>query len=591
MSSYVIPKHLYLYIHYFNMIKKINGRVIYIRKHLVSLLICILLFASFSGASTVNINNYSEINEKSDDRDYTHTVFAGVAFTQSCGPCHNWSINIYDAYMSELYDFEYASMIGYDESGNVLNYDAVYWSLNYTVGTFPTTIIDGDFKRISGDHIEELPEKLNSCGNRSVANITANITAILVANATMNITISIENNEESQYNGYIRAFITEINSRYKTSLGDSFKFGFLDFAFDKSISINPNSTYTDNKIWNGYDHGDAHGDNFGDIKANNIQIVLVVYNDSNGFVDETVFANVPNNIPNKPKNPYPENGAIDVRPDVDLTWTCSDPDGDELVYDVYLGKTSPPPLIATNLSDPYFDPGILEFETEYYWYIVSNDNRGGTNNSIIWNFTTKFNYYPDVPAIPYGPKEGDAGEELVYVTTSFDPDGDDLFYWFDWGNGNNSGWVGPFESNEIANASYIWPEGGDFEIKVKVKDEYGAESKYSQVFEIRINEPKLEIDNISGGLFRLSADINNNGDGDARDINWNITFRNGFVIIGRETSGEIASILTGEYENIQSKLIFGLGKTEIIIDADVQYGESGSLIFDAFLLGSYIIIR
>jgi len=263
------------------MIKKIYGRVCYIKKQFVTLLICLILFASFSGASTIQINKYFESTEKSDNQDYTHTVFAGVAFTQSCGPCHNWSKNIYDTYMTGLYDFEYASMIGYDENGNVLNYDAVYWSLNYTVGTFPTTIIDGNYERIAGDHIEELPEKLNSCGNRSVTNITANITAILVANATMNITITIENHKETQYNGFIRVFITEIISRYETSLGDPFKFGFLDFVFEKSILINPNSSYTDYKIWNGFEHEDAHGDNFGDLKANNIQVALVVYNNSN----------------------------------------------------------------------------------------------------------------------------------------------------------------------------------------------------------------------------------------------------------------------------------------------------------------------
>jgi hypothetical protein len=570
---------------------KINGRVIYIRKHTSALVLSVLLFASFSGASSFQISQNNIIDLLSDNQNYSHTVFAGVAFTQSCGPCHNWSENIYNTYTSGLYDFEYASMIGYDEKGNVLNYDAVFWSLNYTVGTFPTTIIDGDFERVSGDHIDELPDKLNSCGNRTVANITANLSAILVGNATMNISLTIENNEETNYTGYIRVFITEIISRYKTSLGDPFKFGFLDFAFNENIMINPGDVYTDYKIWNGYENEDAHGDNFGDLKANNIQIALVVYNNSSGYVDETAIANVPNNPPNKPKNPYPENGELDIRPDIDLEWNCSDPDGDELVYDVYLGTTNPPPLFASDVPESFFDPGLLEFQTKYYWYIVSKDNRGGTNNSMIWNFTTKLNYIPDVPAIPYGPSEGNAGEELEYVTTTFDPDGDDLYYWFEWGNGNNSGWVGPFESNEIAYASYIWPKGGDFEIKVKAKDEYGAESKFSLGFTVYINEPELEIDNITGGLFKISADINNIGDGEARDINWNIKLTTGLVIIGRESEGKITNISIDEEENIESKFIFGLGKTNIEIEANVKYGKSDNLTVNAFLLGCYIIIR
>lgn len=570
---------------------KIFGRAIYIRKKIVYLITCVLLFATFSGATAFQKTSIEFFTLKSDNQNYTHTVFAGLAATQSCGPCHNWTKNIYNAYVSGLYDFEYATMIAYDEQGSPLNYDAVYWADNYSVGTFPTTIIDGDFNRISGDHVEQLPNKLNSCGNRSVANITANISAILVGDATINISIIIENNEESQYNGYIRAFITEIVSRYNTSLGDPFHFGFLDFAFDENITINQGSIYTDYIVWDGNEHEDAHGDNFGDLKANNIQVNLVVYNRSNGYVDETVISHVPNNPPNKPINPYPKDGAVDIRAEVDLKWTCTDPDGDELIYDVYLGNTTPPPLYESDVTEPTYNPGLLEFETTYYWYIVADDRRGGSNESYIWNFTTKINYPPETPGRPYGPIEGDAGEELQFVTSTFDPDGDDILYWFDWGNGNNSGWVGPFDSNEIANASYVWPEGGDYLIKVKAQDIYGYESNWSQNFSVHIAEPILEIDNFSGSLFRISADVNNIGDGEAKNVEWSIKLTSGLIIIGRETSDTIDNIIPGEDENIRSRPIFGLGKTNIVFNAEVQYGKSDTKTVDAFLFGFYVWVR
>ncbi|UCF49381.1 MAG: hypothetical protein JSU91_06440 [Thermoplasmatales archaeon] len=565
--------------------------MIYIRKQIVILLISVLFIASFSGASTFNMSSFEIILKNSENQNYTHTVFAGIAATQSCGGCNEWNQKIYEEYISEEFDFEYISMIGYDENGNVLNYDAIFWSLNYTVGTFPTTIIDGDYERISGNYIEELPGALDSCGNRTVANINAYVSAILVGDATINITITIENNEATQYNGYIRLFISEIISRYNTSIGDPFHFGFLDFAFDESISISPGDIYTDHKIWNGYEHEDAHGDDFGDLKANNIQVALVLYNLSDGYVDETVIAQVPNNQPYKPIDPFPESGSVDLGAEVDLSWNCSDPDGDDLFYDVYLGTTNPPPLFATNVTEEFFDPGLLEFQSMYYWYIVSNDHRGGTNESSIWNFTTKINYIPEIPSTPFGPTLGNVGEELEYVTTTFEPDGDDLYYWFDWGNGNNSGWVGPFEASEIANASYIWSESGDYTIKVKAKDEYGYESKWSEGFDIYITEPNLEIDNISGGLFRIYADILNTGNGEAENIEWSIKLSSGLVFLGRETSDVIESILIENEEKIQSKLIFGIGKTEITIEANVQYGKSATTTIDAFLLGCYIWLR
>jgi len=554
-------------------------------------MICALLFATFSGVTAYQEISFELFIAKSDNQNYSHTVFAGIVGAQSCSACSNWSKNIYNVYISGLYDFEYANMICYDEKGLVLNYDALYWAQNYTVDQLPTTFFDGNFKKIKGDNVEQLPDVLNSCGNRTVANITANITAILVGNATINISIVIENNEEAQYNGYIRAFITEVTSRYNTSFGYPFNFGFLDFAFDESISIATGDIYTDYIIWDGNEHEDAHSDDFGDLKANNIKVILAVYNSTSGYVDETVTAHVPNNPPYKPINPYPKDGAIDVRAYVDLKWDCTDPDGDELIYDVYLGNTTPPPLFESNVTEPTYDPGLLEFETTYYWYIVADDNRGGSNRSSIWNFTTKINYPPETPAQPYGPIEGDAGEELQFVTSTFDPDGDDICYWFDWGNGNNSGWVGPFHSNEIANASYIWPQGGDYLIKVKAQDIYGYESNWSKNFSIHIVEPILQIDNFSKKLFRISADINDIGDGEAKNVKWSIKLTSGFIIIGRETSDTIDSIMPEEKENIRSKPIFGLGKTEIVFNADVQYGKSDTKTVDAFLLGFIIWVR
>ena len=585
-----LTKHLYLQDVYFNMNNKILGRAIYIRKKIVYLTISILFFASFSGATAFRKNSKELSYIQSDNQNYTHTVFAGIAASQSCGPCHNWSNNMYNTYQSGLYDFEYATMICYDEEGLPLNYDAIYWANNYSTSRFPTTYFDGNFERIKGDYIEKLPDVLDSCGNRTVANITANITVVLVEEATINISIIIENNEGTQYNGYIRVFITEIVSRYKAE-GDPFYFGFLDFAFEKNISINPEGIYSDYVIWNGYEHEDNHGDDFGDIKANNIQVTLAVYNISSGYVDETVIAHIPNNPPNKPINPYPKDGAINVRADVDLKWECIDPDGDELIYDVYLGNVIPPPLIESNVTEPFYNPGILEFETTYYWYIVADDNRSGSNESLLWNFTTKVNHPPETPSKPYGPIRGDAGEELQFVTSTFDPDKDDIYYWFDWGNGNNSGWIGPFHSNEIVNASYTWLEGGDYLIRVKAKDVYGAESNWSQNFSIHIVEPILQIDNFGGGFLRVSADINNIGEGEAKNVEWSIKLTSGLIIIGKETTDTIESIMSGEDEKVISKLIIGLGKTQIVFNANVQYGKSDTKTVDVILFGFIMLVR
>jgi len=86
---------------------------------------------------------------------------------------------------------------------------------------------------------------------------------------------------------------------------------------------------------------------------------------------------------------------------------------------------------------------------------------------------------PEKPQVPAGPTSGKINVEHMYNTSTLDPDGDDIFYLFDWGNGEYSGWIGPFESGEIAQASYIWTEKGDYQIRVKAKDEHGSMSDWS----------------------------------------------------------------------------------------------------------------
>ena len=54
-----------------------------------------------------------------------------------------------------------------------------------------------------------------------------------------------------------------------------------------------------------------------------------------------------------------------------------------------------------------------------------------------------------------------------------------LFYYFDWGDGTNSGWIGYYQSGEPCIVSHEWSEQGIYEIKVKAKDIYGQESNWS----------------------------------------------------------------------------------------------------------------
>jgi len=86
---------------------------------------------------------------------------------------------------------------------------------------------------------------------------------------------------------------------------------------------------------------------------------------------------------------------------------------------------------------------------------------------------------PNKPEKPSGPNQGKINTEYTYTTYTDDLEGDDLFYYFDWGDGLNSGWIGPFETGETISSTHMWAEKGSYDIKVKAKDTNNLEGLWS----------------------------------------------------------------------------------------------------------------
>ena len=87
---------------------------------------------------------------------------------------------------------------------------------------------------------------------------------------------------------------------------------------------------------------------------------------------------------------------------------------------------------------------------------------------------------PETPSKPNGPTTWTIDAEATFSSITTEPDGDSIFYLFDWGDGKKSGWVGPYDSGQTGTASHIWTELGDYEVKVRARDEYGAQSDWSE---------------------------------------------------------------------------------------------------------------
>ena len=77
-----------------------------------------------------------------------------------------------------------------------------------------------------------------------------------------------------------------------------------------------------------------------------------------------------------------------------------------------------------------------------------------------------------------GPASGVPNIEYNYVLTATDPDGDDIKYFVDWGDGDSE-WTDLVASETSVTVSHSWAEVGTYTVVVKAQDEFGADGPES----------------------------------------------------------------------------------------------------------------
>jgi subtilisin family serine protease len=87
---------------------------------------------------------------------------------------------------------------------------------------------------------------------------------------------------------------------------------------------------------------------------------------------------------------------------------------------------------------------------------------------------------PNPPAID-GTANGKIKQLYNYTFNSTDPNGDDVYYFIDWGDQTNSSWIGPYPSGDVITRSHSWSKKGTYKIQAKAKDVYGNESGWASL--------------------------------------------------------------------------------------------------------------
>ncbi len=93
---------------------------------------------------------------------------------------------------------------------------------------------------------------------------------------------------------------------------------------------------------------------------------------------------------------------------------------------------------------------------------------------------------PEPPSIPSGETVGYHGSSYSYTTSCTDPDTDDVYYQFEWGDGTLSSWFGPYPSGQTIQATYLWHTPGVYQVKVHSKDINGQQSTWSSITSVEM---------------------------------------------------------------------------------------------------------
>ena len=346
----------------------------------------------------------------------------------------------------------------------------------------------------------------------------------------------------NSYEGTLRIYIAEPVSRWNMYDGEPYHYGFLAYAYNNEINIDYQNTIEDTIIWNG------------DVEENNVIVIASIFNSKKytgfayppssnkfdaHFVDATAGAIPGNTGYNIQKNNFTHTLFIE---EGTATWCHNCPDMANKLYDLY-NEGEYPFYFITLISDEneladsrltndynvfgyptaFFDGGKeviiggginidnyiskilscgernahdLNLTISVEWLGEGNleINFSITNNEIIQNEP------PEIPTI-IGPSQAKFGENIEYTINSNDPEGDNIYYYIEWGDNSAEDWIGPYESGSDVIFNHIWSERGNYLIKVKAKDTENSESDWCTI------EVKMPIINLNLIFIRLIEKI------------------------------------------------------------------------------------
>ncbi len=136
--------------------------------------------------------------------------------------------------------------------------------------------------------------------------------------------------------------------------------------------------------------------------------------------------------------------------------------------------------------------------------LTVTDDNGNSNSGTTFARIQNSNSPPAPPSIK-GLTEGIIKTSYDYQFVSIDPEGNNVWYFIDWGDYLQDKLNGPYSSDFEITLSHWWNYEGTYTIKAKAKDVYGAESNWG---ELTVTMPRNKVLYISLFLRSLEQFLN-----------------------------------------------------------------------------------
>jgi len=351
----------------------------------------------------------------------------------------------------------------------------------------------------------------------------------------------VTNTTSGPYEGRLRVYVVQPLSPWKDHRRDPYHFSLLDFPlvtvppfftqkWDEDISIGYLDTYSQTINWSGL------------ATRKNVMVIVGVYdarseikysyNDTGPFFAHNLDAAAGARPGETAFNTVNDNFTHTVIVDVATSTRCPYcPIMEDALYN--LSKTGDYPFYFVNMitnrnryaswfnanpsegynsfvvPEAYFDGGyemLVGGDSDVNNYISRIQSCGKRDVhqlnlslsvtpkglcKLVISITIKNNeevHYPLKPVEPYSPSDLlhlAPGEEYTVQSHTTDPDGDDVYYMFEYSTYGldvitESGWFGPYHSGDVINTTYVWNETGSYYIRVRAKDVNNLEGPRSE---------------------------------------------------------------------------------------------------------------